>query len=454
MVKKDSISNRVFNNEISSGKKIILALQHLLVMCPGTIAVPLILASAMGLDAKTTAFLVSANFFTSGIATLIQVVGLGKNIGSKLPIILGSSFAPLGPMIVIGQNYGLPSVFGSIIASAAIIFILTFFMDKVLKLFPKVVIGSFVTLMGISLAPTAIRDLAGGQGAENFGSLENLILGVCVLVGVILMQRYGKGLVSALSLLIGIVGGTIIGSFLGMVDFTTVSEAKLFQLVTPFEFGIPKFEIVSIIIMTIFCIINIIQCIGVYSVLDEIVGTKTTDIQKIKGIRGQSIAQMISGIFNSVPSTMFNENISLLDVTKVKSRSVIIVSSIMMILLGIFPKFSAIIIMIPKSVLGGVMLVLFGVITSAGISMLASLNFFEDNNFTIVGTSLAIGVGSNFVPEIFSQLPSTLNMILSNGLFMVSISAILLNILFNGRKGLQHEDKVNDENIKDLELEY
>ena len=428
-----------FGEKISLGKNIILGLQHLLVMCPGTIAVPLIMASALELDAETTAFLISANFLTSGILTLIHVLGIGSHVGAKLPIILGSSFAPLAPMIVIGQNYGLAAVFGSIIASAIAIFILTFFMDKVLVLFPRNVIGCFVALMGISLAPTAIRDLAGGPGAADFGSVENIILGTLVMVSILLMQRFGNSFISAFSLLIGIVAGTVIGSFFGMVNFASVEQAKWFQMVTPFRFGAPEFKLVPIALMTVFCIINIIQCIGVYSVLDEISGTETPNEQRINGIRAQSIGQMISGVFNSVPSTMFNENISLLDLTKVKSRSVIVTSGIMMIALGIFPKFSAVVTMVPKSVLGGVTLVLFGIITASGISMLSGLDFSKDNNFTIVGTSLAIGVGGNFASEIFTQLPSTLSMILSNGLFMVSISAILLNLLFNGKKGLSRK---------------
>ena len=260
-----------------------------------------------------------------------------------------------------------------------------------------------------------------------------------MLITILLLQRFGKGLVNALSMLIGIIGGTIVGYFLGLVDFTAVAEAKLISVVTPFKFGPPEFALLPIILMTIFSVINIIQCIGVFSVLDEVVGTDTNQRTKIRGIRGQSVGQMISGIFGSIPSTMFNENISLLSITKVKNPSVIITASIMMILLGIFPKFSAIITMVPSSVIGGVTLILFGIITASGISMLASLDFFADNNFTIVGTSLAIGVGSNFASEIFAQLPETLEMMLSNGLFMVSVSAILLNLLFNGKKSLQKQ---------------
>lgn len=427
----------IFSERISPGKNLLVGFQHVLAMCPGTIAVPLIMGSAMQLDAKTIAFLVAANLFTSGIAILIQVFGLGNHIGSKYPIILGSSFAPLAPMIMIGNAYGLPTLFGAIMISGVLVFILSFSLDKILMLFPPVVIGTFVTLIGISLAPTAIQDLAGGTGSSTYGSVKNLLLGFGVLIFILMVEKLGKGIWRAMSLLLGIIGGTLIGALMGMVDITPVLEARTFQLVTPFAFGAPRFEIGSILIMTIFCIINMIQCIGVFSVLDEIVGTQTDNKTKIKGIKGQAISQIITGMFNSVPSTMFNENVSLIDLTKVKSRSVIATAGIMMILLGIFPKVSAVITVVPKAVLGGATLALFGVITSSGISILSKLNFFENNNFTIVGTSIAIGVGATFASDIFSGLPPTLSMICSNGLFMVSASAILLNLLLNGRKGLK-----------------
>lgn len=425
-----------FNEKISWGRTLIIGFQHVLTMCPGTIAVPLILASALELSAEETAFLVSANFFTSGIAILIQVLGIGKWVGSKYPIVLGSSFAPLSPMIIIGQKYGMAALFGSIIASGLAIFILSFFMDKILKLFPQVVVGTFVTLIGISLAPTAVKDLAGGEGAESFGAIENLILGTCVLLVIILIEKYAKGIWRSMSLLLGIIAGTVAASFLNMVDFAPIAEAKLFQPVQPFYYGIPEFQLGPVLIMTVFCIINMIQCIGVFSVMDEITGMQTDNKTKERGIRGQALSQMVTGAFNSVPSTMFNENVSLIDLTKVKSRSVIVAAGIMVIIAGIFPKISAVITAVPKCVLGGATLTLFGVITSSGISILSRLDFGENNHFKIIGTSIAIGVGAMFAPEIFVNMPETLSMVMSNGLFMVSLSAIVLNLLLNGKKAL------------------
>ena len=264
----------VFEEKVSRGKLLILAFQHVLTMCPASIAVPLILGSALNLDNKTVAFLVSANLFTSGISVLIQTFGFA-NIGSKLPLVMGASFAPLGVMISIGGRYGLNTLFGAIIGSGILIFVISFFMEKILVFFPNMVVGSFVTLIGISLIPVAFKDLAGGEGAANFGAVENIMLGGLVLIIIIGLNQYGKGLVRSLSLLIGIIIGTIIAFALGMVDLTPVAQASWFEIINPAKFGAPKFRIDAILMMTIFCVINLIQCIGVFSVLDEVCQTNT-----------------------------------------------------------------------------------------------------------------------------------------------------------------------------------
>lgn len=420
----------VFEEKVSRGKLLILAFQHVLTMCPASIAVPLILGSALNLDNKTVAFLVSANLFTSGISVLIQTFGFA-NIGSKLPLVMGASFAPLGVMISIGGQYGLDTLFGAIIGSGILIFVISFFMEKILVFFPNVVVGSFVTLIGISLIPVAFKDLAGGEGAANFGAVENIMLGGLVLIIIIGLNQYGKGLVRSLSLLIGIIIGTIIAFALGMVDLTPVAQASWFEIINPAKFGAPKFRIDAILMMTIFCVINLIQCIGVFSVLDEVCQTNTDSSTKIKGLRGVAMGQIFAGLFCSVPSTMFNENVGLIELTNVKSRNVIKMAGLFLIIIGFFPKVAALITIVPKPVMGGATISLFGIILTAGISILSKVDFSTGGNFTIVGISLAVGVGVTVVPNIFDAFPSLLSMLLSNGLFMVSITAIILNIVFN-----------------------
>lgn len=420
----------VFEEKVSRGKMLILAFQHVLTMCPASIAVPLILGSALNLDNKTVAFLVSANLFTSGISVLIQTFGFA-NIGSKLPLVMGASFAPLGVMISIGGQYGLDTLFGAIIGSGILIFVISFFMEKILVFFPNVVVGSFVTLIGISLIPVAFKDLAGGEGAANFGSVENIMLGGFVLIIIIGLNQYGKGLVRSLSLLIGIIIGTIIAFALGMVDLTPVAQASWFEIINPGKFGTPKFRIDAILMMTIFCVINLIQCIGVFSVLDEVCQTNTDSSTKIKGLRGVAMGQIFAGLFCSVPSTMFNENVGLIELTNVKSRNVIKMAGLFLIIIGFFPKVAALITIVPKPVMGGATISLFGIILTAGISILSKVDFSTGGNFTIVGISLAVGVGVTVVPNIFDKFPDLLSMLLSNGLFMVSITAIILNVVFN-----------------------
>lgn len=419
--------------KVSISQNFIMGLQHVLTMCPGSIAVPLIMSGPLELDASTTAYLVAANLFTSAIAILIQVYGLGKHIGSRLPIVLGSAFAPLGAMIVIGQQYGLPTVFGSIIASGLIMFGISFFMKSILKFFPPVVIGSFVTLIGVTLAPTAFSDLAGGEGASDFGSVRNVALGITVLLIIVLLNRFGNGLVQSISLLLGLGIGTVIAILLNMVDFTPVAQAKWFELITPFHFGIPQFKPDAILIMTLFCVINMIQCIGVYAFLDNVCGTNTTDKKKVDGMRGQAFAQMVSGIFNSVPSSMFNENVGVIKLSGIGARSTVGYAGIMLLLISLIPKCSAFITCIPKPVIGGATLALFGTISAAGISILSSVDYSDNNNSLILGTGLALGVGVSFTSGAFNQFPLVLSMLFSNGLFVVGIVTIALNIILNIR---------------------
>lgn len=421
--------------KLSIGQNVIMGLQHVLTMFPGSIAVPLIMGSALGLDSKTTAFLVAANLFTSAIAILIQVYGLGKHIGSRLPIVLGSAFAPLGPMIVIGQQYGLQAVFGAVIVSGILMFGISYFMNRILKYFPAVVVGSFVTLIGITLAPTAFADLAGGVGADNFGAVKNIALGLVVLVIIILLNRFGNGLLQSISLLLGLGIGTLLAIPLGILDVSPVADAAMFELITPFHFGFPEFKLDAIFIMTLFCVINMIQCIGVYAFLDNVRSTETSDKVKVNGMRGQAFAQIVSGFFNSVPSTMFNENVGVIKLSGIGARSTVGVAGIMLLVMSLLPKLSTFITCIPKPVIGGATLALFGTISAAGISILSSVDYSDNNNSLILGTGLALGVGASFTAGAFDNFPTVLSMLFSNGLFVVGVVTITLNIVLNlGKK--------------------
>lgn len=415
-------------------KNLIMGLQHVLTMCPGSIAVPLIMGGALGLDNETTAFLVAANLFTSAIAILIQVYGLGRHIGSGLPLVLGSAFAPLAPMIMIGRQYGLPAVFGAVMASGVLMLVICYFMKNILRFFPPVVIGSFVTLIGITLAPTAFTDLAGGEGGSTLGDPKNIMLGLIVLFIIVLLNCFGKGILQSVSLLVGLFAGTLLSIPFGMLHLEPVASAKWFQWISPFHFGLPRFKPDAILLMTLFCVINMIQCIGVYAFFDHVQGRDTDNKTKVDGMRGQAFAQILSGVFNSVPSTMFNENVGVIKLTGNGARSVVGTAGIMLLIMSLIPKLSSLIICIPKPVIGGATLALFGTISAAGISILSSVDYSENNNSLILGTGLALGVGTSFAQNALDKLPPVLSMLFGNGLFVVGFVTVVLNILLNLRR--------------------
>ena len=289
-----------------------------------------------------------------------------------------------------------------------------------------------------------MTDLAGGFGAEDFGSPRNLLLGFGVLAAIILMERFGRGMIPILALLIGMIGGGLIGFMLGMVDTAPVSNAIWVAGVPPFAFGAPQFEIVPVLLMTAFCLMNVLQCIGGYSVLDDLTGHRTTNRVVVDGIRAQAVGQVLAGSFNSVALTIFKENLGLLGMTKVKSRWVIVAAAAMAIALGFLPKIATLLTAIPKPVVGGATLYLFGVVTAAGLSILSSLDFGKNRNFTIIGTSLAVGIGAQFVKEAFGELPETWAMVLGDGLFMVAVTAVVLNLLYNGVRQDDLEERVEN----------
>lgn len=419
------------SGNLSLSKKLAMSFQHLLTMVPASMAVPLVLGKSLGLDSESIAVLVAVNFLANGIAVQIQIVGVGKNIGGKLPVVFGASFIPLSPIILIGKEYGLSVAFGSIIGSAAIIFLLSFWMERILKFFPKVVVGSFVTFAGISLAPIAMEDIAGGAGSPDYGSIQNIAVGFAVFAVVILISKFGRGSIKSLSLLFGIVFGAIIASATGMMDISAVRDAKWVQISSPFFFGLPEIKLGPMVMMTVFSIVNVIQCFGAFTAYDEVVGEETDEVVKINGMRAQIASQAIGGALGAVPNTVFNENIGLIKISRITDRSVILITGFMLIGLGLLPKMATLLAAIPKPVLGGVTLALFGIIISAGMSILSKVDFSDNNNFTVAGTSMAIGVGSLFAEGAFARLPGTASMLLGNGMFMASVSAVLLNALLN-----------------------
>ncbi|MCR6788360.1 MULTISPECIES: xanthine permease PbuX [Bacillus cereus group] len=407
-----------------------LGMQHMLAMYAGAIIVPLIVGGGLGLNQKELTYLVSIDLLMCGVATILQALS-NRFFGIGLPVVLGCTFTAVGPMIAIGKQYGVSSIYGAIIAAGLFVVIFAKLFGKLVKLFPPVVTGSVVTVIGVTLVPAAINDMAGGVGSKDFGSLENLALAFGVLLFIIIMYRFFDGFIRSISILLGLLFGTIVAAFMGKVSLQAVGEADWFHGIQPFYFGTPTFELTPIITMILVACVGIVEATGVYFALSDICNKKIGEKELTKGYRAEGLAMVLGGIFNAFPYTTYSQNVGLVQLTGVRNRVIIYTCGGMLIVLGFIPKIAAITTIIPKSVLGGAMLAMFGMVMAYGIKMLSSVDFGKQENLLIVACSVGIGLGVTVVPTLFSQLPESIRILTDNGIVLGSASAVLLNIVFN-----------------------
>ncbi|WP_322907420.1 nucleobase:cation symporter-2 family protein [Paenibacillus campi] len=417
-------------NKISGGKIFSLGLQHVLAMYAGAILVPLLVGRALNLTSEQLAYLVGIDLLTCGIATLLQAWKT-KYLGIGLPVMLGSSFVAITPMIGIGNQYGLGAVYGAIIAAGLFIVICASWLGKIIRLFPPVVTGTVVTVIGLSLVPTGIKNMAGGVGRADFGSLQNFLLSFGVLAFILLINRFFKGFMRSLSVLLGIIAGTLVAALLGKVNIAPVATASWFHLPQLFAFGMPEFRIAPIITMIIVCMVIVVESTGVFLALGRICDQKLTPQDMTRGYRTEGLAIVLGGLFNAFPYNTFAQNVGLVELSRVKTRNVIFMASGILIVLGFVPKIAALATIIPPAVLGGATVILFGMVIASGIRMLTEVDFKDQRNLLVVACSISLGIGATVVPELFAGLPSALRIIVSDGTITGSLTAIVLNLFFH-----------------------
>lgn len=407
-----------------------LGIQHLLAMYAGAILVPLIIGGALGFDSAQMTYLVAIDIFMCGVATLLQV-WKGKVVGIGLPVVLGCTFTAVSPIIAIGLGGGLGDVYGAIIASGVIIFIISGIFGRLVPFFPPVVTGSVVTIIGVSLIPVAINNMGGGQGAADFASGSNVALAFITLLLIIVIYRFSTGFVRAIAILLGMVIGTVVGIFMGKVDFSPVADASWVHIMQPFYLATPTFNASAILTMTLVGMVSLVESTGVYYALSDICKKKLTSKDLSRGYRAEGLASIIGGIFNAFPYTTFSQNVGLIQMSGVRDRKVIFITGGMLVALGFLPKLAAITTIIPTPVLGAAMLAMFGMVITQGIRMLAPEIAKSMENAMIVACAVGLGVGVAVVPDLFKNMPETMAILTSNGIVAGSITAIVLNVLFN-----------------------
>ncbi|MFC0361177.1 nucleobase:cation symporter-2 family protein [Enterococcus canintestini] len=422
------------DKQTQNGKAAVLGLQHLLAMYAGAVAVPLLIGTGLGFNETQMTYLISIDIFMCGIATLLQLT-VTKFFGIGLPVVLGCAIQAVAPLILIGSKSGVGAIYGSIIASGIFVVLIAGFFSKIKKLFPSLVTGTVITVIGLTLIPVAITKMGGGDAtAQNFGEPNQLILAFVTILLIIGIQVFAKGFLRSISVLVGLVGGTLLAYLMGMVDFAAIGHAPVFHIPQPFYFGKPTFDVWSILLMIIISIVSMVESTGVYFALGDITGQAINEDDLKRGYRAEGLAVILGGIFNTFPYTGFSQNVGLVQLSGIKTKKPIYFSAIFLIILGLFPKIGAIAQIIPEPVLGGGMLVMFGMVAVQGMKMLAKVDFNNDKNLLVIAVSLSFGLGFNLMPQLFSQLPETLQMFTGNGIVMSSLTAILLNLIFNGLK--------------------
>ncbi|MCU9948394.1 nucleobase:cation symporter-2 family protein [Pseudomonas sp. PDM13] len=413
-------------------------LQHVLVLYAGAVAVPLILGSALGLSNTQIVLLINANLLTSGIATLIQTLGFWK-FGARLPLVQACSFIALAPMIMIGKEYGLAQVFGAVIAAGVITIALAPVFSRLLRFFPPVVIGSLITIIGISLMPAAAIWLGGGNpDAADFGAPANLLLGLATAAIILAVYARFSGFIGNLSVLIGLLLGSLLAAACGMTDFSRVGEAAWFELSAPMAFGVPQFSLTPILIMTLAMLVIMAETTGNCLAIGQLTG-RSVDARTLgNAFRADGLSTVIGGLFNSFPYNAFTQNTGLIALSQVKSRFVVAAAGGIMILMGLFPKLGALIAAVPTPVLGGGAIVMFGMTTVAGIQELSRVRFEGTRNALVVAVSVSVGVLPMSFPALFAHAHGALKLVLESGIFLGAITAIVLNLLLNGREPAEH----------------
>ena len=415
-----------------------LGIQHLLAMYAGAILVPLIVGEAIGLTNEQLTYLVAVDIFMCGVATLLQIM-TNRFFGIGLPVVLGCTFTAVGPMIAISGDYGISALYGSIILSGLFIVIISPFFGMLVKFFPPVVTGSVVTIIGLTLIPVAINNMAGGQGSANFGSSTNIMLSFGTLLVIILVYKFTTGFTRSISILIGLVAGTAAAAAMGSVNFGNVRDASMFHMLEPFHLGTPTVVWPAVITMCLVNMVSLVESTGVYFALSDITGKKLEKADLSRGYRAEGIAVMLGGFFNAFPYTTFSQNVGLIQMSGVKSRRIILITAAMLISLGFLPKVAAVTTIIPTSVLGGAMLAMFGMVATQGITMLSRVIGEKPENAMIVACAIGLGLGVSVVPDLFQALPSGVRLLTSNGIVAGSVTAIVLNIVFNMLPGRQEQ---------------
>jgi xanthine permease len=421
-------------------KAIPLGIQHVLAMFVSNVTPAIIVAGAAGFgfgsnspDFPQMLYMIQMSMFFAGIATLFQTIGFGP-VGARLPIVQGTSFAFIPIMIPLVAGKGveaLPALFGGVLIGGLFHAFLGLFIGRIRFALPPLVTGLVVLMIGLALVKIGIQYAAGGIPAINkpeYGSLLNWSVALIVILVTLGLKFFTRGMWSVASVLLGLIAGYLVAMALGMVSFANVGRAATFAVPNPFHFGF-EFSLAAVIGFCLMAFVSAVETVGdVSGITKGGAGREATDKEIIGATYADGIGSAIAGIFGGLPNTSFSQNVGLIAMTGVMSRHVVTCGAVFLIIAGLIPKIGALITTIPIEVLGGGVIVMFGMVAAAGISMLSDVSW-NRRNMVIFAVALSVGLGLQLEPKALQYLPDTARILMTSGLLPAAFLAIILNLL-------------------------
>lgn len=417
------------------GRTMALAVQHMLLAILAAFPPALVIGSMAGLSGSEMVVIINAFIFTTGVTTILGCTGILGKWSPKIPVVLGSAVAFIGISGMTIKNapshsIGFQLVAGGTIAAGILCFLLAPIWSKLQRFFPPLIVGIAIMVIGISLLPTAFSWILKGS-KNNVVEPKSFYLAAFVFLLHVILSKYLKGILGNLTVLFSIIIGTIVSAFMGMMDFSQLKDTPWFALNLPFHFGAPRFDVSVTGAFLVIIILMMVEVTGSSIGLHKIADKEMDEKQLTKMMRTTGISAVLSGGFNGIPQTVFVQNMGLLDLTKVHSRFPVAAAGILMVIVSCFPKFAALIGMIPLPVLGGIGFALFGIVISSGIKMLKEVPLEGNYNGLIIALSIGMALLPSVHPDFYQRFPSMVQNILGNGLVAGNLTAIILNIFFN-----------------------
>lgn len=411
-----------------------LGLQHVLAMFASNVTPSIIVAGAAGLafGGAEQVYLIQMAMLFAGVATLFQTVGIGP-VGARLPIMQGTSFAFVGVLVGIAGTQGLGVALTACVIGGAIHFALGAFIKHLRWLFPPLVTGLVILAIGLYLIPVAIKYAAGGAAkfqmeAESFGSLMHWKVALSVIFTALVLKFFAKGIISKAAILIGMVVGYMLAYYYGMVKFDAVQNAEWFTSIKPIPYGF-EFSLGAVVAVTLVCIVSAIETVGDTSATTKAgAGREATDDEIAGATFADGLGTAIAGVFGGLPNTSFSQNVGIVGMTGIMSRHVVTIGALFLILCGLVPKIGAVIASMPLPVLGGGVIVMFGMVASAGLNVLSEVNM-NRRNMIIIALSLAAGLGLNLEQSAVQYLPDVAKTLATSAVAPTAIVAVVLNLI-------------------------